>query len=210
MNLQKNMVGRVQPHQLVGNEYTYDSQLFNWKCEEGHEFKKSCRCIRKTGIFCNGTQNLNPRPWNLHTIEDMHNLAKTYNGTCMSTEYINNTYPLMWKCIKGHIFSKYARDIAREKIFCGFCKRLAREKYSIEYVRKLAETKGGRCESTKYENLKSPLLWTCDKGHVFTKSLQSIFSTKAFCNVCDKNNNYNKEIEYDGLLYWDVLKKRQI
>jgi hypothetical protein len=55
------------------------------------------------------------------TINDCNELAKSKNGKCLSSIYINANKPLMWECEFGHAFSLAWKHIQYYKSWCNQC-----------------------------------------------------------------------------------------
>lgn len=54
------------------------------------------------------------------TIVDMKMIAKDSGGQCLSSEYLNNSSKLIWKCKNGHIWEATPKNIKKGR-WCPFC-----------------------------------------------------------------------------------------
>ena len=98
------------------------------------------------------------------SIIDMHKLAESNNGKCLSNQYINNRIKLKWICKEGHEFLSKPNDIQRGH-WCPYCAGL--NKKILEDMHLLAKNKNGKCLSKEYVNSKTKMIWQCDKAHIF-------------------------------------------
>lgn len=91
-------------------------------------------------------------------------------------------------------FKKYSNKELQEKFFndrtITSIKSKARnlklnrgEKYSIEHFQKIAAKHGGKCLTTKYNGIKSPLELECSEGHKWTTSADGVNQGK-WCSKC--------------------------
>ena len=96
-----------------------------------------------------------------HTIEVMIQLAHSRGGRCVSTKYINNQTPIMWRCAKSHQWETKAAHVLAGS-WCPYCS--GRHK-TIEDLNKHAATHEGRCCSKEYIGAKTNHEWECKYGH---------------------------------------------
>lgn len=118
------------------------------------------------------------------TIEDMHLLASSRGGKCLSEKYVNSQTKLEWECSEGHRWEAVPAKV-RYGQWCPYC--VGNKKKTIDDMRRLAESYGGKCLSKKYLSNHKPLLWECDKGHVFETSyvgVKSAIARGGFCTKC--------------------------
>src|SRR5260370_31495456 len=97
------------------------------------------------------------------SIEEMRRMAAERGGACLSTDYINMTTPLEWRCARNHVWTvspKHIRD--RWCPVCGRSRRL-----ELSELKKIARRRGGRLLSRRDVNARTPLTWTCAEGHVW-------------------------------------------
>jgi hypothetical protein len=107
-------------------------------------------------------------------IKDMHALAKSRGGKCLSDTFVNFHVPLRWRCAEGHEWSAEPNNIIgrgrKEGSWCPKCARKrARgkrpEEPTIDDMRRLASSRGGTCDSAVYINAHTRLQWICAEGH---------------------------------------------
>ncbi|MFC1483193.1 hypothetical protein ACFL56_02920 [Candidatus Margulisiibacteriota bacterium] len=119
------------------------------------------------------------------TIKEMHLLAKSRGGECLSTKYINASTKLEWKCKNGHTFKMTPHHV-KEGRWCLKCSNKIRgrgHKLTIEEIQQIAEKNGGECISTKYINNTIKLKWKCAKGHEFEMT-PSYVKSGGWCPTC--------------------------
>lgn len=77
--------------------------------------------------------------------------------------------------------------------WCKYCYHERTRNKGLELARKLAEQKGGKCLSTTYKNLTTPMLFDCGKGHQVSMMLGNI-RRGSWCRLC-----YEESLRLDGL-----------
>src|SRR4051812_26381079 len=81
----------------LSEEYINFWLLIKWRCTKGHEWQARFPCIKIHKRWCpHYAGNA------LRTIEEARQIASSENGQCLSEKYINSSFPLLWKCSKGH------------------------------------------------------------------------------------------------------------
>jgi hypothetical protein len=96
-------------------------------------------------------------------LEELRKIAEERGGKCLSDFYINSEEKLEWQCHEGHVWAAAPRDIKTGR-WCRICANEER-RGTIEEMKRIAEEGGGRCLSDTYIDIKSKLLFECDKGH---------------------------------------------
>jgi hypothetical protein len=110
-------------------------------------------------------------------------LHRKKGGKCLSTEYINNTTKLIWKCKEGHVWGMIYTVIQRGG-WCIRCRKEEEKSKCFKDVQKIAEKKGGKCLSIKYVNKDTKLKWQCRDGHVWMATPNSVKSSDSWCPYC--------------------------
>lgn len=102
---------------MLSQQTDYDTHTtkLKMKCKNGHVFEKYAYDILYVKTWCRscGTGK--------KSIKDMHDLAKKYEGKCLSDRYLNNAAHLEWECKNGHIFKKTPLGIITRGLFCNDC-----------------------------------------------------------------------------------------
>ena len=105
--------------QKLGGKCSSDHYFNNqtkllWECTQGHHWYAKPGHV-KDGHWCpecRGSKKL--------TIEDMHRLAISRGGKCLSDTYINNFTKLKWECSNGHQWEAIPLSV-RKGHWCGTC-----------------------------------------------------------------------------------------
>ncbi|MGG3608078.1 zinc-ribbon domain-containing protein [Priestia megaterium] len=123
-------------------------------------------------------------------IEKMKELAKSRDGECLSTEYINSATKLLWKCKHAHIWEAKPNNIKAGKWCpqCGINERAAKRRGSIKEMHEIASNRGGKCLSSKYISSKVHLKWQCLNGHLWEATPNNIKRGK-WCPRCASKKN---------------------
>ena len=149
----------------------------SWTCETGHRWKAMPTNVSK-GSWC---------PECAHrkrlTLREMRVLAESRGGECLSDRYVNNKTKLSWRCATGHQWEA-ASGLVKGGRWCPQCAHVAR--LSFGGMAAIAASRGGRCLSTDYRNVATPLLWRCKQGHQWTATPASVRSGK-WCALCAHN-----------------------
>jgi len=170
----------------LSKEYWNIRTKLTWKCERGHSWDAFPRIIIQGGwcLQCNKGKRSSL------LIEDLHKIAVSRGGKCLSDNYINCNTKLKWQCKKGHVWE--ARPMAvkeskgRKGSWCPYC--CGTKKLTIKEMRQIAKSKGGKCLSNKYINHTIKLKWQCKEGHIWKANPMSIKGSKgrkgSWCAHC--------------------------
>ena len=98
-------------------------------------------------------------------------VAKSINGKCLSTKYVNSNTNMKWQCNEGHIWE---REFAGVKVG-EWCRRCSGSfPYTLTECQEVAKYKGGKCLSTEYINTRTKLKWECLEGHQWENQFHHI------------------------------------
>merc|ERR1712113_424531 len=61
---------------------------------------------------------------------------------------------------------------------------MGRSTLTLGEANQLAASRGGRCLSQTFINCKSPMLWQCAKGHVWSVAMNHIKYSGSWCPSC--------------------------
>ena len=149
----------------LSRRYIDSRTPLSWRCRLGHCWKAMATNVSK-GSWC---------PECAHrkrlTLGEMRALAERRGGECLSDRYINNRTKLAWRCATGHQWEA-APGLVKGGRWCPYCARVAR--LSLDGMAAMAAFRGGRCLSTEYFNINTPLLWRCKEGHQWTATPASV------------------------------------
>ncbi|MFB0832868.1 hypothetical protein ACEU2D_25205 [Brevibacillus laterosporus] len=173
----------------LSTEYINVRVPLKWQCANGHVWETNPVNIMN-GNWCSVCSNRKRL-----TIEDMHELAESRGGKCLSTVYVDSKTKLKWQCQKGHIWEAVPAHIRNTGSWCPVCaidKLGDARRLSIEEMKELAESKGGKCLSDSYKNVNTLMTWQCEKGHIWKATAASIRSG-FWCHHC--SGRYRHTIE---------------
>ncbi|MFS0558880.1 zinc-ribbon domain-containing protein [Brevibacillus sp. 179-C9.3 HS] len=158
---------------LLSNHYINDKSKVRWQCAEGHTWEAIPNNIKNNSWcpYCSGLMR--------KSILDMHELAQSKGGNCLSNEYNGNKEKLTWQCSKGHTWEARPDSIVVGR-WCPECS--GRKKITIEDMYRIAEERGGKCLSTIYYT-DMPLKWQCAKGHEW-EALSHNVKKGQWCRKC--------------------------
>ena len=89
-------IAKSRKGRCLSKKYVNAMTKLKWQCKEGHIWEARPHGIKrgKWCPYCSGNIKL--------TIEQMHDIAKSRKGKCLSKVYVNNETHLKWQCEKGH------------------------------------------------------------------------------------------------------------
>ena len=160
-----------------------------WECEYGHKWSASYRKI-KAGSWCKQCERDSGNPYyNQFNINDCIAFASKKNGYCLSKSYKNSTEKMSWRCEKGHIWDATFGSIRTDR-WCPACG--GRPKLNLQDAMKAAIINNGECLSKSYINVKIPLIWKCEKNHVWKSSFDSVRQGN-WCRSCAQTRRRERE-----------------
>jgi thiol-disulfide isomerase/thioredoxin len=124
----------------LSNQYVNTATKLRWRCKEGHIWEATPDPIKR-GHWCPKCATITKANARRSNIQEIQDLAKSRDGVCLSTEYINYNTKLKWQCKEGHVWEATSSHI-KSGSWCPYCAGMV--KSTIEKMQKLAESKGGR------------------------------------------------------------------
>lgn len=103
--------------ECLSEEYSNNRDPLLWRCSEGHEWTACARDVKNLESWClrcAGKARL--------TIGEMKTIALERDGECVSTEYVNSSSKLRWRCVKGHEWEATPSDVKNNESWCPYCK----------------------------------------------------------------------------------------
>jgi hypothetical protein len=173
-------IAAMREGKCLSSEYINIRTALKWECKYGHQWTALPDQIKR-GSWCPKCQKL--------TLEEMQKIAVSRGGKCLSSEYINAQTGLEWECKYGHQWKTTPNSIKRGS-WCPICfnqkqKFIIYKKYDIEKMQNIAKEYGGKCLSTGYVNINTPLEWECADGHTWWAAPGNIlYKFKTWCPVC--------------------------
>jgi hypothetical protein len=125
---------------------------------------------------------------------EMHKLAESRGGSCLSNEYLGTHVKLKWQCGKcKKEWWATPHNIISASSWCPKCgvEKSARKrtKYTIRDMQKLAASKGGLCLSSFYLGMMTKLEWKCAYGHIWEAVPNNIKNHGNWCPKCHGRND---------------------
>ncbi len=118
-NLQK--LARAKGGECLSDKYVNNATKLKWKCKEGHIWEAKSGNI-KSGKWCPKCSYEYRSSLRRGNIQDMHRLAESRGGKCLSEKYTNVDTKLKWKCKEWHIWEAVPSSIKRGS-WCAKCIR---------------------------------------------------------------------------------------
>ena len=175
-NLAKQRGGRC-----LSKTYINNNTKLQWKCNQGHVWEATPNSI-KSGTWCPECSVKRRAEAQKGNLTDMNKLAKKKGGKCLSKVYVDAHNKLLWRCSKGHQWKATPNDI-QQGTWCPFC---SGRRTTIKDMKRIAKERGGICLSDSYVNIKTKLLWQCDKGHQW-KATPGTIKSGSWCPYCSGN-----------------------
>lgn len=162
-----------------------------WECAEGHQWQAVPRNIKSLGRWCpvcgRAKSDKNRRKY---TLKDMQNLANSFGGFCLSSQFESVIKKLTWQCSEEHIWNATPHQL-KGGSWCPICawktRAEKRKTHTVEEMKTFAINKGGQCLSQLFINVKNSLLWECASGHQWMANADNIINGGKWCPVCAGN-----------------------
>ena len=111
--------------------------------------------------------------------------AKSKDGICLATEYLNNRVKMLWQCTAKHNFLMTWSDVTVGH-WCPECARISKSS-NIEECHNFAKIQhNGKCLESVYVNSYTNMLWECEKGHQWLAWWNNIKNQHQWCPECCK------------------------
>ena len=174
----------------VSEVYTNAHTKLKWECSCGNIWETTPNSIQQ-GRWCPKCANKNQGSYNKLNIEDMHKVAKSKGGKCLSDVYVNNSTKLWWECSCSNVWEAAPSSIKNGGSWCPIC--AGTKKKTIEDMQKLAEAKGGKCLSEEYKGARINIEWECSEGHKWEATPDNIKRGK-WCFICSSDKLKSERI----------------
>jgi hypothetical protein len=181
---------------LVSKSYVDAKTKLEWQCAKSHVWRAVPGSI-KLGYWC--PHCAGNRIWG-NPLKELKQIARERGGECLSDTYVNSHSKMKWRCRIGHTWYTTAGNIRgnanKKGTWCPECAKPMMglsKRLPLNDFKKLAESRGGKCLSTKYINSHTNLKWKCKNGHLWEATPGSIKSQRSWCPYCarraiDKDN----------------------
>lgn len=111
------------------NSYNGNKTQMRWRCSNGHEWLAAYNTVVNRRAWCGRCRGTDRDPD--EQIEKARKVAASKGGVCLSSNYINNNAPLLWRCWRKHEWRAAFYSIVNAGSWCPTCssglnERLAR------------------------------------------------------------------------------------
>lgn len=165
----------------LSTKYVDGRSPLNWECSQGHIWTAISNNIKNNNAWCPKCGGTSPL-----SIEEMHLLAESKGGKCISSIYTNKDLKLEWECSLGHRWFATPGKIKHANRWCPDCG--GSKKLIIEDMHKIAKENNGKCLSTIYVDSKSKLEWECEFNHKWFAAPYKI-NYGTWCPTCIGRNS---------------------
>lgn len=123
----------------LSEKYVNSQTKLEWQCNKGHIWPAKPSDIRQ-GRWCPICWQ-NRRGKNLrHHIDDMHKLANSKGGKCLSTSYVNVNTKLTWQCKESHTWETKPNEIIQGR-WCPVCSEGVSERVCRKFFEEIFKAK---------------------------------------------------------------------
>lgn len=172
----------------LSTEYINSATKMLFKCHNNqHEsFYAAFHDIKKGG-WCKKCffENLSINKSLKNGLQLAQALAAKSGGTCLSTEYINNSTKMKWKCSNNKHFSwETTYNQIRKGSWCPECAKLSEDQV-FEKCHNKAKLMNGIFLPTTYTHRHSKLKFQCNAGHpAFETTYDNVIHHDTWCPRC--------------------------
>ena len=174
-------IAKERGGKCLSKKYVNSESKLEWKCAESHKWEATAHSVKNKKSWCQKCKADKQK----NSIEDMQMLAAKKGGKCLSKKYILNNVNLKWQCEKGHRWENQPANITMGQ-WCPVCNKES-EKLTLNEMKKIAKSRGGKCLSKKYIDVKTKLLWECSEGHSWKAIPNLVKHHESWCPVCAGN-----------------------
>src|SRR6185312_204748 len=105
------MIAEERDGMCLSTEYKDNRTPLMWRCSKNHVWSAPLSRIKNLGQWCPqcaGNMKL--------TLEVTKQIALLRGGECLSKRYVNQRLPLLWRCIKGHIWNASLKMLSKSRL----------------------------------------------------------------------------------------------
>lgn len=111
-------IAKTKGGKCLSNKYLGVHKHLVFECKEGHRWQAKPNNIKNGGKWCPECAGVVS-----YSIEDMHEIAKSKKGKCLSKKYKNANSKLKWQCEKNHQFERTPSSIINNGRWCEECRK---------------------------------------------------------------------------------------
>ncbi|MFZ4740196.1 MAG: zinc-ribbon domain-containing protein [Bacteroidales bacterium] len=182
-----NVLAKRKHGKCLSVSYTNSTTKLLWGCKNGHQFYSRPGNVQ-TGYWC-PTCSLNKviDKASDERVKQIEQILATKQGTVFFLdEKANRKSEATWQCKNGHTWKTRIGNVL-DGHWCPRCSNSVNwnsKKTSIAEIKKLAQSKGGDCLSTTYDNSNTKLNFICRRGHTWTALWRNIKHKGSWCPKC--------------------------
>ena len=138
-------------------------------------------------------------------------IAKSRNGTLVSTSYLGMYEKLSFRCHENHLFEAAALNIIHNDTWCPKCgnKRAATKLLKpLIALQRLAHNKRGRLLSQESMGAHKKHVWVCADGHVFQATPANVSQGK-WCATCARTKRRDERTRQKPKYFSQLLRRIQ-
>ncbi len=165
------------------DEYINQKTRLTFQCSQKHQWTTAGGSIKSRGSWCKKCATKIVSESQKDELQTFIDIASSKGGKCLSVEYINASYKLLFECAKGHQWLGRPQGIKTRGTWCRKCYGTA--KSDIEEMKSIAIARGGKCLSSEYLTDAAKLKWQCCEGHIWEASANNIKHDK-WCPTCSE------------------------
>lgn len=187
---------------LLSEQYESSKKPLLFQCKIcGNEFSRSFEALKTVKHFCcpKCARSKSGGNHDRKTIDDVKEFLKKndVNNECelISTEFVNSSTPLLFKCNVCHqIFQRTFSQLQKKnRLFCcpqcGSLRGSSEKFYSTEYVRDYIKEHDQYILLGDYVNSHSPIKCQCKSGHIFNLYWSEYLCRHRGCPKCSLENH---------------------
>lgn len=176
---------------LISTEYKNSTTPLRFICNScGQPFERDWAHLKRGRFLCSSCSNKHGSPFTINTVQTfLQNNDLNHECTLLSTTYVNNTTPLLFRCnLCGQKFSRDYQHLTRGNgrfrcAQCGIEAGAKAKKYTeVEVDKALAERGYARIE--EYVNAATPFRAKCKQGHEFNLVFTPFLCGHSGCKKC--------------------------
>lgn len=152
-------------------------EKYRWRCAKGHEWETQLGGVRN-GSWCPHCAGVVKK-----TLADMQEMASGKGGKCLSSKYTSMHSKLTWACSQGHTWDATPAAV-KNGAWCPSC--AGNRKRTIEDARTLAASQQCLCTTTRYNNARTKMSWSCNAGHKWRASYDEMRRRAVLCLECKR------------------------
>ena len=130
-------IAKKRGGKCLSKKYINKESKLKWQCAKRHTWFARPGTIVHQKSWCPvcARKKMGNKGISIHTIEEMHRIAKERKGKCLSKKYINVDALLKWQCARGHIWKARPYTILKRSSWCRKCRDIDR-RTKYKYHRK--------------------------------------------------------------------------